>query len=300
MELRQLRYFVTVAEELHFARAAERLDISPPTLTQQIQVLEKHLGTRLFHRTKRTVTLSDAGLQLLAHARETLRHAEHTEMVGKLAGRGEVGRVEIGYITSAACAGFVSAAIESYRKNRPLVDVRIHCEETTSQLKRLSDGHLDVGFLRPPATYPAGLTGFPALDQALVVALPSDHKLVGHKTLSPKMLRRETFISHSVETDVAFANYVDSVATAGHFLPRISRRTDMVSILTLVAAKVGIAIVPGSFQYLKIPGLVYRPLAQRQRANIALAFRGDEKSQAVLAFVRMIRSPATRPIVQAS
>src|ERR1700733_1495819 len=106
MELRQLRYFVAVAEELHFTRAAERLSISPPSLTQQIQALEHHLGTRLFHRTKRSVALSDAGQQLLSMARETLRQAEQTEMVGKLAGRGEVGRVELGYITSAACAGF--------------------------------------------------------------------------------------------------------------------------------------------------------------------------------------------------
>jgi DNA-binding transcriptional LysR family regulator len=292
MELRQLRYFVAVADELHFAKAADRLGISPPSLTQQIQALERHLGTRLFHRTKRSVALSDAGAQLLAMARETLRHAEQTEMVGKLAGRGEVGRVEIGYITSAACAGIISSLIERYRQTRPLVDVRIHCDETQSQLNRLASGHLDIGFIRPPAAYPVGLTGFPTFVQTLVVALPDDHRLVKETIIKPAMLRRETFISHSVEMEVGFANYVDSIAKAGHFLPRVSRRTDMISILTLVAARVGIAVVPGSFENLRIPGLTYRPLAQRAHANIALAHRNDERSQAVLAFIKTVRSTA--------
>src|SRR5262249_20151043 len=107
MELRHLRYFVAVAEELHFARAAERLNITPPSLTQQIQALEAEIGARLLNRTKRSVELTDAGRRFLDESRKTIRQAEHTELVGRQAGRGDLGRIEIGYMTSSACCGIV-------------------------------------------------------------------------------------------------------------------------------------------------------------------------------------------------
>jgi DNA-binding transcriptional LysR family regulator len=121
MELRHLRYFVAVAEELHFLRAAGRLHISPPSLTEQIRDLEQELGAVLFTRTKRNVTLTDAGTRFLDEARSTLRQAEHAARVAKLAGRGEMGRIEIGYASSAACSGLVTEAIAAYRQTHPLV-----------------------------------------------------------------------------------------------------------------------------------------------------------------------------------
>src|SRR5215212_3476555 len=124
MELRHLRYFVAVAEELHFSRAAERLHISPPSLTQQIQDLERELGTGLFTRTKRNVTLTDAGSRFLHEARLTLQQAEHAAVVARLAGRGDIGRIEIGY-ASVACAGLVTTAVATYRRANPLVTVSL-------------------------------------------------------------------------------------------------------------------------------------------------------------------------------
>src|SRR3546814_6010851 len=111
MDLRHLRYFVAVAEELHFARAAERLGITPPSLTQQIQSLEAELGVRLLNRTKRSVELTDAGQRFIEEARKTIRQAEQTELVGRQAGRGELGRIEIGYMTSSTCAGIVARCL---------------------------------------------------------------------------------------------------------------------------------------------------------------------------------------------
>jgi DNA-binding transcriptional LysR family regulator len=290
MELRQLRYFVAVAEELHFARAAERLHISPPSLTQQVQVLERQLGARLFNRTKRSVSLTDAGVEFLESARDTLRQAERTEMIGRRAGRGEIGRVEVGYVTSASCNGLVSRGLEAYREKHPLVDIRLHREETPSQLQALADGRLDVGFLRPPLTYPIGLTGFAMLEHALVVAMPSKHRLRHHDTIRLSMLRNETFISPTVEVEIGFASYVDAAAVAGRFSPKVVRRTpDMMSIITMVGAGFGVAIVPQSFRALLIPSVIYRPLALRRRAKIVLAFRKSEKSPAVLAFIERMK-----------
>jgi len=148
MELRHLRYFVAVAGELHFTRAAERLHISPPSLTQQIQNLEQELGARLFVRTKREVKLTDAGRRFLDEARATLQQAERAELVARRAGRGEVGRVEIGFVSSAACAGLLTIALPSYRQRFPLVDLAIRKLETPRQIEQLTEGRLDVGFLR--------------------------------------------------------------------------------------------------------------------------------------------------------
>src|SRR5690242_5616798 len=158
MELRHLRYFVAVAEELHFAHAAERLHISPPSLTQQIQSLERELGARLFVRTKRDVKLTDAGARFLDEARATLQQAERAELVARRAGRGEVGRVEISFVSSAACTGLLTVALPSYRQSFPLVELAIRKLESPRQLEQLTEGRLDVGFLRPPARYPTGIT----------------------------------------------------------------------------------------------------------------------------------------------
>src|SRR5262249_33116064 len=148
------------AEELHFSRAAERLHISAPSLTQQIQNLERELEAQLFTRTKREVKLTDAGARFFEEARVTLRQAERAEFVARRAGRGELGKVEIGFVASAACLGVLSATLPSYRALFPLVDVSIRKMESPIQLEHLSEARLDVGFLRPPTRYPTGTSGF--------------------------------------------------------------------------------------------------------------------------------------------
>src|SRR5438270_3418464 len=155
MELRHLRYFMAVAEELHFSRAAERLHISPPSLTQQIQSLEQELGARLFLRTKREVKLTDAGARFLEEARTTLRHAQRAQVVARRAARGEMGRVEIGFVSSAACAGLLTASVPAYRDAYPLVELSMRKMETAKQIEQLTGSRLDIGFLRPPTRYPA-------------------------------------------------------------------------------------------------------------------------------------------------
>jgi DNA-binding transcriptional LysR family regulator len=291
MELRHLRYFVAVAEELHFARAAERLHITPPSLTQQIQVLEAELGARLLNRTKRSVELTEAGRRFLEESRKTLRQAEHTEQVGRQAGRGELGRIEIGYMTSSACLGIVSQVIRNYHEQYPLVDVQLHRVETPEQLIQISEGKLDVGVVRPPDRYPIGLTGFQVARQRILIALPESHPLARLKELACAGLAEESFITPSVESEFAFSGYVSAIAKQGGFAPRVSRRApDYMTVITLVSAGFGLAAVPASFSLIKVPGVTYREIDLRHEARVAIAHRRGDGAPAVKRFIQSVKA----------
>ncbi|HEY6380769.1 MAG TPA: LysR family transcriptional regulator, partial [Pseudolabrys sp.] len=151
MELRHLRYFVAVAEKLHFSRAAEELNISTPTLSHQIQALERMLGAQLLSRKKKSaVALTHTGKRFLEEARATLRQAENAELVGKRAARGDIGTVAVGYILSASCIGLLPDLIGSFRKANPNASLQIVRMETFPAMKALIDGILDVVFIRAP------------------------------------------------------------------------------------------------------------------------------------------------------
>lgn len=295
MELRHLRYFIAVAEELHFARAAERLRITPPSLTQQIQALEADLRVRLFNRTKRSVELTDAGRRFLEEARKTIRQAEHTELVGRQAGRGDLGRIEIGYMTSSACSGIVSRYLADFHEKHPLVDLHLHKLETPQQLGLLSERRIDVGFVRPPDRYPLGLTGIPVFRQPVIIVLPEGHRLAGTGLLDCADLADEPFVVPTVEAELAFSGYVSAIAEQGGFEPRIAgRATDYLTIVTLVSAGFGLAAVPASFTRVQIPGVCYRDVNLRTEARIALSFRRDERAPAVKSFIASVRAAVAK------
>ncbi len=286
MELRHLRYFIAVAEELHFSRAAERLNITPPSLTQQIQALEAELGVRLLNRTKRSVELTDAGRRFLDESRKTIRQAEHTELVGRQAGRGELGRIEIGYMTSSTCSGIVPRCLAEYHRQNPLVDLRLYKLETPQQLTALAERRLDVGFVRPPDRYPLGLTGIPVFRQPVMLALPEGHALARVKKLECADLANQPFIAPTVEAELAYAGYVTAIAEQGGFAPLIAARaTDYLTIVTMVSAGIGLAAVPASFSNISIPGVRYRQVNLKQEARIALSYRRDERAPAVKRFI---------------
>jgi DNA-binding transcriptional LysR family regulator len=290
MELRHLRYFIAVAEELHFARAAERLQITPPSLTQQIQNLEAELGVRLLNRSKRTVQLSDAGARFLDEARKTIRQAENAELVARQAGRGELGRIEVAYMTTASCSGVVSRVLADYASQHPRVDIRLRKLETPEQLEELAEGRLDVGFLRPPERYPLGLTGRVIWRQPLIIALPESHRLANRKMLQCRELADELFIIPSVESELAFKGYVSAVAEAGGFAPRVTRRArDYLSIVTLVSAGFGITAVPWSFSRIDMPGIRYIEIDVDSEAQIAFAHHRQESSPAVLSLIKAVK-----------
>jgi DNA-binding transcriptional LysR family regulator len=297
MELRHLRYFVAVAEELHFSRAADRLHISPPSLTEQIRDLEQELGAALFTRTKRNVSLTDAGARFLEEARSTLRQAAHAAHVAKLAGRGEVGRIEIGYASSAACSGLVTAAVAEYRRTHPLVSLALSAMQAARQLDQLTEGRLDVGFLRTPARYPVGISAVIIARQSVVIALSSDHRLGKLTSISAAMLAEERFLVPAFETEVGLYQHTAAVGQQGNFVARIVDRVpDLFTTVTLVAAGVGIAVVPESCSCIQIPGVVYKPLSRQTKpVELAVAFRRDEQAPAVKAFIQQIRNGSAKP-----
>jgi DNA-binding transcriptional LysR family regulator len=296
MELRHLRYFVTVAEELHFSRAAERLHISPPSLTQQIQNLERELGTRLFTRNKRSVTLTDAGTRFLDEARLTLQQAEHAALVARLAGRGDIGRLEIGYASSAACAGLVTAAVAKYCQAHPLVTISLSMMQAARQLEHLTEGRLDIGFLRNPARYPVGITAVIIAREPVLVVLPTGHRLAKKSSISAQMLAEERFLAPVFETEIGLFQHTAALAQEGNFVARIVERVpDIFTTVTLVAAGAGIAIVPQSCSCLRIPGTVYKKISQQTNSvEFAVAFRRDERAPAVKAFIQQLRSGSSR------
>jgi DNA-binding transcriptional LysR family regulator len=292
IELRPLRYFVAVAEELHFSRAAERLHISPPSLTQQIQNLERELSARLLLRTKRYVKLTDAGTRFLEEARATLQQAHRAELMARRAGRGEVGGIEIGFITSAACHGVLTETLPIHRRNFPLVSISIRRMETARQLEQLSEGRLDVGFLRPPPRYPVGILALIVARQPVVIALPKDHRLAKFNAVPSKSLVDETFVVATFESAIDLYQQTAAVGEQGGFVPRIGERApDQFTITTMVAAGFGIAVVPESLARIQIPGVIFRPLTRQSvRAELAFAYRRDERSPAVKAFIQHVRT----------
>ncbi|HUI97497.1 MAG TPA: LysR substrate-binding domain-containing protein [Xanthobacteraceae bacterium] len=291
MELRHLKYFVAVAEELHFSRAAERLDIATPTLSAQIRSLESILGVQLFVRRTRGVALTEAGERVLEEARATLRQAERTKLVGRHAGRGELGSIALAYIFGPFVGGIVAASIAEFRKSHPDVAFQLLKTETFPQLKALAEGTLDVGFMRIPGKYPTELDGFVVDQQELWLAVPELHPLASCKLIAPEQLVGETFVAHPIEFEIVSAvNVAPLVPAAASGARKVARVSDITSALILVASGAGVTVVPQSATQVGITGVTYRKIGGKPRyAEYVVAFRKGENSPAVRAFIAMLR-----------
>src|SRR6201996_4433723 len=237
IENRLFNYFVAVAEELHFGRAAERLGITPPTLTQQIQKLESQLGVKLLRRKANTkVVVTDAGQRFLASARTVLRQAEEAAAIARQAGRGELGRLELGFVAPLYSAGLLRGWINAFQQAHPAIDITIRNLVPIAQIGAIARKELDAGFARPPNKYPLGVRGFEIYRQPLVLALPGKHPLAQRKEIRPAMLRREAFVSIPPELDIGFFGYTEAVARIGKFVPRVVKReNDFIAVLEYVA-----------------------------------------------------------------
>jgi DNA-binding transcriptional LysR family regulator len=291
MELRHLKYFVAVAEELHFARAAERLNIAAPTLSHQISALETLLGAKLLtRRTRSAVALTHSGKHFLVEARETLKQAERAEMVGRRAGRGDAGSLSAGYVFSAGCGGLVSTTLMAFRKIHPDVSFQLARMQTFGQFKALIDGSLDIGFTRALQRYPSGLAGFVVERQPFWLVLPEGHKLTKRRQITPEMLVDESFVAVSMEMEVGFWGNVAAIAAPGGPLRIVERAPDAFTVLTLVAAGAGISVLSESLTRINMPGVVFRKLVGVTRmADHALVYRKNESAPVVKSFVEFLR-----------
>lgn len=292
MEIRHLRYFAAVASELHFARAAQRLNISPPTLTQQIKWLESNLGVQLFIRSgTRKVELTFAGKQFQKRALALIESFEQTERSARQFARGEIGDVRLGYVLAAATAGYMRRIIEVSRAKLPNVVVHIHRMETLSQMRGIEADTLDIGIVRGMDSYPTGIEAFVLPSQRFGLAMHRDHPLAARKQITPAMLANQEFIAYELDAEVGYYRNVAAVLPPGA-IPRIVQRVpDAISVLTLVSANVGIAIVPESFKTLVDKSVLVRNISgpPKYSSNV-LVYRTAEASPAVKAVTQAIRT----------
>lgn len=297
MEFRRLKYMAVLAEELHFGRAAERLGIAQPALTQQIQALERELGAELFHRTKRSVKLTVAGRVTLNEAIRTLQQAERTALVARQAGRGELGLIEIGYVGSAIFSGVLSKAISQFCETNPLVEFRLNEIGIIQQLDDVSSGRLDIGILRLPVkSLPPDVAILPLYSEPIILAIPRRHRLARSKTVDLESLKSEPFVAVQIQEGSGFNAQVAQICAAGGLTPRITQFAGQFTALAgLVAGGLGVAFVPDSLRHLQIPDVVYRPLAKiDQQSDLAMAYRKSERAPAVVAFIGQLRRSVRR------
>jgi DNA-binding transcriptional LysR family regulator len=285
-EIRHLRCVLAVAKHLHFARAADQLGIAPPSLTKQVQEAERLLGFQLFHRTKRSVALTAAGEAWVREATAALAALERAHELGQLAERGELGRIRIGYVASAAFTGVMQRTVIAFREQRPHVDVQVAEMPMDDIPAMLADGRLDVAYVRPPMNYPEGVQAIAVHEDDFVVALPERSPLAAHASIRASQLRRASFAVPEQEFGT------NEVGRRGRFQPLIGQRPGrLAAVIACVSLGDMVGVVPRSVRdSIAIPGVVYRPLAGKPvRSEIALAFRRHERSQAVRAFLRHAR-----------
>jgi DNA-binding transcriptional LysR family regulator len=290
LELRHLKYFIAVAEEGGFSRAARRLHVVQPTLSMQIRDLEAELGGPLFERGARRTTLTAAGEVFLAEARQVLAQAERARSTTRLALEGRSGSVRIGVAGAAVLGGMLADRIRVFHEARPLV--RIELRETTPLRQRaaiLAD-ELDLGYSALPAPPDESrLASVPVSSAAFEVALPAAHPLAGHETLTVEDIAGEELIEYAVGTEPA-DQYPDILRRAGLPLmqPGAHHRADStLTVLALVAAGVGIAVAPAWVHRAAVPEVVYRPLTGPGLAvEFHLLYRTTETDPAVSAFLR--------------
>jgi DNA-binding transcriptional LysR family regulator len=297
VETRLMHYFVAVAEEQHFGQAALRLGISPPTLTNQIQKLESQLGTKLLRRKGNTkVDITQAGQSFLTEAREALRHVEQAATAARKAGRGESGRLELGFLASLLSADRMESWVGDFQQAHPAIEITIRRVFPMAQINGILRNELDAGFTRAPNKYPSGVHGFEIYRQRLVLALRSDHPLARHEDISPAMLAGEAFVGTTPEVDIGFFGYIEAIARIGNFVPRlVKRQLDSVAVLGYVALRHGIAVVPELMKTTNFPNVVFRNIAADPVPQVSFAFvYGSDPSPSAKLLIRHMRRHAAR------
>ncbi|MBC6435581.1 LysR family transcriptional regulator [Nostoc sp. HG1] len=288
MELRHLRYFIAVAEELNFTRAAERLHMAQPPLSQQIQHLEAELGFQLFRRTKRTVQLTAAGQVFFEESQKILQQVDRAIQLGRQTSRGELGQLTIGFVSSAA-HNVVPAILQAFRTRCPAVKLELHELTTNEQLQRLRFGQIDIGFVRPPVEED-GINSEIVFREPLIVALPETHPAADRAKVELRELSTEPFILFPRSQAPGLYDAIVSLCQQAGFSPRAAQEAiQMQTIVSLVAAEMGVAIVPASMQNFQRSGVVYKSLPESTCiVAIALIWRSDPTA-AVERFLEVAR-----------
>lgn len=295
MELRHLRYFRAVAEELHFGRAAQRLLIAQPPLSQQIRQLERELGAELLIRSTRNVALTPAGLAFLGRTIAILDAVDDAADLARRVADGTTGRLTVGCVGSATYS-VLPQLVRALSELLPDVDVRVRGEMLApAQLAALAAGEIDLALLRPPVIDP-GLSTEIIRRDSLLVALPEGHRLSKRKRLAIGDLREEDLVAHAGGGRSVMGSLLATLCADAGFTPRVRHEVDETSTLvTLVAAGLGVAIVPAPTSALGIAGVVYRPLQSRSLGvDLVAAWPASAHDQLVRRVIETLRKSAMR------
>lgn len=289
IELRHLRYFVAVAEELHFSRAAKRLQIAQPPLSQQIRKLEQYIGHPLFTRNSRAVALTHAGETLLERARYLLKRIDEDLDIVQRVGRGEMGSLTVGFIGSAMLT-VLPTLLGGYRMKYSQVELRLR-ELTTSRLiDAIREGAVDIGFLRD-AGPTEGLSVESILAEKFVVALPEKHPLAERKNVALAQLKRESLVLFPRDLGPSAWDKTMALCETEGFRPKIVQEApEWLTVLRLVSSGLGISITPACVATIKVPGTVCRELTRCPiSTDIELAHRSDHLNPIMDAFLKAAR-----------
>lgn len=287
MELRHLRYFIAVAEELNFTRAAERLCISQPPLTQQIKALEAELGFALFDRSNYRIELTDAGRAFAAETSRILGDVRAAVQIAQRAASGETGLVRIGFTESASFNPVVTAGLRRFRLEYPQARITLEESPSLTLLTALRDGRIDAAFVRPPLRDPIVIAFHPLDDEPLVVAVPRGHEFAARPSIELRDLASQMFILYPRAIRPGLADAIVTACEQAGFTPRVAQYAPQLSsTINLIAAALGVSIVPQSMQGMQPHLVSYVPLRESPlTASLGIAHRAGERSRSVLNYV---------------
>jgi DNA-binding transcriptional LysR family regulator len=288
IEIRHLRYFLAVAETLHFSKAAAQLGMAQPPLSQQIRSLERMLGYPLFDRTTRGVRLTKVGQYFRECARTTVARLQDDVEVARRLGSGQEGVLTVGFSGSVMLTT-LPRAIERYRRLHPKVELRLRELYTAEQMPSLLDGTLDLGFLRDGEPRD-GLLIESILRERFIAVLPARHKLAGRVTIRPRDLRNEPFVLFARRMGPLAFDRTLACCEAEGFRPNVVQEAPQwPTLVRLVAAGSGISLAPACVAGFAMPGVVYRKLRSRLWSSIDIGLRAKIDNPAVEAFLSIVR-----------
>lgn len=291
MELRHIRYFLAVAEEGNVTRAAEKLGIGQPPLSQQILALEREMGVQLFRRTGHGVSLTEAGESLLADARRLLDDAQLAVLNAQRAGRGETGRLNLGFTASAAYNPAVPALIRAFRNAYPGIGLSLTEGNTAQLLAYLEEGRLDLAFLRSGGHSFAGVSLYQIENERMKIVLPVKHPLAKKKKLPLAALVGESFVLIPREASPTLHDEIVTACRQAGFEPTLGQQAPQLSsVVSLVSAEFGVSIVPASVSQIQAEGVVYVDIGgMGVKTRLALASRASDASAKTANFLAVVK-----------
>ena len=267
IELRHLRYFIAVAEELHFGHAAARLNISQPPLSQQIQILEQQIGARLFARTNRSVSLTEAGRQFLADSRQILSQVDDAAARAARLHHGETGELRIGFTSSAPFIKAVSDTLSTFRRRYPDVHIQTRETNTREQIVPLNEGALDLGLMRN-TQLPETLVWERVLREPLLAMVPRDHPLASQPRVSLRELAREPFVFFDPHVGTGLYDDILGLLRRYDLTPTIAQEVgEAMTIIGLVAAGLGVSILPAAFRRVQLSEMCWLPIEEQDAVS---------------------------------